>query len=555
MTSQNVRFFLMAVLGVVGMMLYQAWQHEHGVSLTEKKPNAVTLAKASEDREIPDTHPALSSSPETPAVPLPPVSRQVRVKTDVLELTIDTAGGDIVRLTLPNYVDEREGHNIEHVLFDQSEKRYYIAQSGMSSQQGPDVPLKGRAVFTTQETTYELPNGENELVVDLKTETKQGVFITKRFKFRRGDYLIGVEYLIKNQSTENYRASPYARLKRKGSAETTGAFMGVQTFTGAAISTPETPYKKFTFKDIQEKPFEKSLQGGFAAMDEHYFVSAWVPSKDSTNLYQTLKLGSDIFGVGFVSSPIEVAPTQTKSIALQLYAGPEVAETLEKIAPGLQYAVDYGILWPICQPIFWLLKKLYQLTGNWGVAIILITVLIKGIFYKLSASSYRSMANMRRLQPKIEALKQRYADDKAKFSQAVMELYKKEKVNPVGGCLPILVQIPVFISLYYTLLGSVELRLAPFMLWLTDLSDKDPYYVLPLLMGASMFLQQKMSPPPADPVQAKVMLLMPIIFTALFLNFPSGLVLYWLVNNLLSISQQWFISKQFEKTVAHHGAK
>ena len=360
-----------------------------------------------------------------------------------------------------------------------------------------------------------------------------------------------MEYLIYNKGKEDYKGSFYARLKRKAGKDTSGGFLGVQTFTGAAIHTPETPYKKISFKDIADKPLEESVQGGWAAMVEHYFVSAWVPSSGVTSQYQTNSLEHDIYSVGFVESVLTVGRGEEKSIKAQLYAGPEITEDLGKLAPGLELAVDYGILWPICQPIFWLLKKAFQLTSNWGLAIILTTIIIKALFYKLSASSYRSMGNMRKLQPKLEALKQRFGDDKQKYSQGMMELYKKEKINPLGGCLPVLVQIPVFIALYYVLLGSVELREAPFYFWITDLSGKDPYYVLPILMGLSMLVQQKLNPAPPDPVQAKVMMLMPVVFTVLFLNFPSGLVLYWFVNNVLSIAQQWFITRRIELSLRH----
>ena len=553
MNTQNIRFFLFAAIMLISMLLYNAWQQEHvqPKHALAKTPKAEQVASV---EHIPPTVGEKTTLEETPAV-AEHADRHIQVKTDVLNLTIDKVGGDIIQLILPAFAEDQKNYGQGYILLDHSSRRYYIAQSGLASEQGPDKRGIGRGKFETAQKAYQLHENQNELKVDLKTHTAQGVEIIKRFSFQKGSYAINVEYLIHNKGKEPYKGNFYARLKRKDETKSSGGFLGIQTFTGAAIHTAETPYKKISFKDIQEKPIDQSVQGGWAAMVEHYFVSAWIPPKDETCTYQTHKSEEEIYSVGLVEPTIHVAPGEEKSISAKLYAGPEITEDLQKLAPGLELSVDYGILWPICQPIFWLLKKIHHFTGNWGLAIILITVLIKLLFYKLSASSYRSMGNMRKLQPRLEALKERYGEDKQKFSQSVMELYRKEKINPLGGCLPILVQIPVFIALYYVLLGSVELREAPFIGWITDLSDKDPYYVLPILMGASMLIQQKLNPAPADPVQAKVMMLMPVVFTVLFLNFPAGLVLYWLVNNVLSIIQQWFITKRIESTAISHAAK
>jgi len=551
-TSQNIRFFLFAALVLCGMLLYNAWKQDHSSkSIQALTETGTTLSKkGAEDKDIPQILKEKTSIEETV---VPDLSRQVQIKTDVYNLTIDKLGGDITHLILSKYAEDQNAFGQGFVLFDNTSKRYYIAQSGLTGEQGPDKRGVGRAIYKSDHPSYQLENNKDELSVDLKI-TSGDVDIIKRFSFQRGSYVIGVEYLIYNRAKNDYSGSFYARLKRKPEPESGVGFLGIQTFTGAALHTPETPYKKISFSDIMDKPLEQSIQGGWAALVEHYFVSAWIPAKDVTSIYQTNKLDNDIYSIGLVESAVVVAPGEEKSIKTQLYAGPEITEILEKLAPGLELSVDYGILWPICQPIFWLLKMAFQFTGNWGLAIIVTTILIKLLFYKLSASSYRSMGNMRKLQPKLEALKERYGDDKQKFSQATMELYKKEKINPLGGCLPVLIQIPVFIALYYVLLGSVELREAPFYLWITDLSAKDPYYVLPILMGASMLVQQKLNPAPPDPMQAKVMMLMPIIFTVLFLNFPSGLVLYWFLNNVLSIAQQWYITRNIENK-SHHGAK
>lgn len=589
MLQQNTRFFLIAALIFVGSLLYFEWQKDHPIkpspsaelktqsasqnanqtqsSSANASKTALSEKEQEELKDIPTVSPAKSTKTveavqenQSAANQTAEAQSLVSVKTDVFDVKINPKGGDIVYLRLKKFQNEDKKHlsadDEGFILLDESLRRYYIAQSGLTGPQGPDSKSEGRAKYKVKDTVYELKPEEDRLEVDFTTQTN-GVNITKQFVFLRGDYTIGVNYLIDNNTNKEYQANFYGQLKRKIEKEpgSTGflGMGGVQTFTGAAIYTPDTPYKKITFKDMKNKPLSTDVEGGWAAMLEHYFLSSWIPEAGINYSYQTQFLEPDTYTLGFVGPQIIVpAKTQT-TVNAKLYAGPEVPDALGKLSPGLDLTVDYGILWPLCKPIFWLLKKMYLLTHNWGVAIILVTVIIKLLFYRLSASSYRSMGNMRKLQPRMEALKERYGDDKQKFSQAVMELYKKEKINPLGGCLPILVQIPVFIALYYVLLNSVELRQAPFVLWITDLSDKDPYYVLPVLMGISMWVQQKMNPTPPDPVQAKVMMAMPIVFTVLFLNFPSGLVLYWLVNNVLSILQQWFISRSIE--TKPHGAK
>lgn len=550
MTTQNIRFFLLASLVLLGTLLYNTWEQEKTVHpKTSVVLDPAGGSKHPSEQDIPDLH----SEPEKSSTIESANQRQdiVTIKTDVFSLKVDTVGGDIVQLKLLKYAENQETFGEGFVLFEQSASRHYVAQSGLTGEFGPDKRGVGRAKFRTTQAHYELDPEQEVLTVDLTTVTAEQVAVTKRFIFNRGSYVIDVQYLIHNKGIRDYKGSFYARLKRKPSPEAGSGFLGVQTFTGAAIHTEKTPYKKINFKDLTEKSVEQSVKGGWAAMVEHYFVSAWIPSADTTSVYQANKLHDDFYSVGLVSPAITVLPGEAKTIDIKLYAGPEITESLAALAPGLELATDYGIFWPICQPIFWLLKQMHHFTSNWGVAIILTTVLIKLLFYKLSATSYRSMGNMRKLQPKLEALKTRFGDDKQKFSQAVMELYKKERINPLGGCLPVVVQIPVFIALYYVLLGSVELREAPFLLWITDLSAKDPFYVLPILMGGSMLIQQKLNPAPPDPVQAKVMMFMPVIFTVLFLNFPSGLVLYWFVNNVLSITQQWLITRNLESRLHH----
>jgi YidC/Oxa1 family membrane protein insertase len=404
-------------------------------------------------------------------------------------------------------------------------------------------------MFTASSSRFELEEGRDSLTVDLNYRTDTNVQVTKRFTLRRGDYLVDVNYLINNGSNARWQANLFGQIKRDSSpapAATGSGGMGVNPFLGAALTQPDDHFTKFTFEDMAEEPFKAQITGGWIAMIQHYFLSAWIPDPAQTHTFSTRVTRSGFNIAGFTSPALVLDPGQSGEVGARFYAGPKDQYRLEEISPYLDLSVDYGWLWWISQPLFWLLTKIYGFVGNWGVAIILLTVLIKAAFFKLSATSYKSMANMRRVQPKMLAIREEFADDKQKQSQAMMDLYRKEKINPMGGCLPILVQMPVFIALYWVLLESVELRHAPFALWIEDLSVMDPYFVLPLLMGASMWFMQKLNPPPPDPMQAKIMQWLPIIFTFFFLWFPAGLVLYWLVNNLLSMAQQYVITKRIE---------
>jgi YidC/Oxa1 family membrane protein insertase len=397
-----------------------------------------------------------------------------------------------------------------------------------------------------------LADGKDSLTVDLSWQDDTGVKITKRFTLRRGDYLVNVDYLVENNSGARWQANLFGQIKRNSnpppSAESSG--MGMQPFLGFAVTQPDDRFTKFTFDDLAEESFKAQLPGSWIAMIQHYFLSAWIPNPEQTHTYSARVTRSGFNIGGFTSPPLVLDPGQSGTVGAGFYAGPKDQYRLEEISPYLELSVDYGWLWWIAQPLFWLLTKIHSLVGNWGVSIILLTVLIKGAFFQLSAKSYKSMANMRRVQPKMADIREQFADDKQKQSQAMMELYRKEKINPMGGCLPILVQMPVFIGLYWMLMESVELRHAPFILWIKDLSVMDPYFVLPLMMGASMFFMQKLNPPPPDPMQAKIMQWMPVMFTFFFLWFPAGLVLYWVVNNLLSMAQQFVITRQIEAAAA-----
>ncbi|MBT8149199.1 MAG: membrane protein insertase YidC, partial [Gammaproteobacteria bacterium] len=420
-----------------------------------------------------------------------------------------------------------------------------------------------RAVFSSDSDSYTM-QGEQQLAVELVFTASNGVQLRKTFSFKPNDYTIDVNYRIVNQAADPWRGTFYAQIMRDNTADpgTENAAFGMQSYLGAATTTEESPYEKISFKDIEKKPFRNTHTNGWIAMIQHYFVSAWIPERDQSYHYFTKKAKNGHNIIGLYSDPIVIQAGQSSDVGATFYAGPKNQYRLAELAQHLDLTIDYGWLWMISQPLYALLHmfatgdlhvfdKVFHVFGgfnNWGVAIIMLTVVVKALFFRLSAASYRSMANMRRVQPKLLALRERYANDKQAQSKAMMELYQKEKINPLGGCLPILIQMPVFIALYWALMESVELRHAPFALWIKDLSVMDPLYILPLLMGATMWFQQKMNPAPPDPMQAKVMAWMPVVFTFFFLWFPAGLVIYWVSNNILSIAQQWVITRQIEKS-------
>ena len=470
----------------------------------------------------------------------------IQVKTDVLNLEIDPVGGDVVQLRLPLYPRRQDHPEIPFQLFDNGGERIFLAQSGLTGANGPDARATGRPVYSATQKSYQLTDGQNDLVVDLKF-SDGGVNYIKRFTFKRGLYDLTVSYVIDNQSAQPWNGNLFAQLKRDSSADPSSTTAtGTATYLGAAMWTPSEPYKKVSMKDIDKGSVKDTVQGGWVAWLQHYFVTAWIPNKTDSNTVTTRKDSAGNYIIGFTGPALTVVPGAKAETTTTLYAGPKSQAVLKELSPGLELTVDYGILWFIAQPIFWLLQHIHSIVGNWGWSIIFLTMLIKGLFFPLSAASYKSMARMRAVAPRLAALKEQHGDDRQKLSQSMMELYKKEKINPLGGCLPILVQMPVFLSLYWVLLESVEMRQAPWLLWITDLSIKDPFFILPIIMGATMFIQQRLNPTPPDPMQAKVMKLMPIIFTFFFLWFPAGLVLYWVVNNTLSITQQWYITRSIE---------
>jgi YidC/Oxa1 family membrane protein insertase len=472
----------------------------------------------------------------------------VHVRTDVLDVQIDLNGGDIVYASLPAYSTTLETPDKPFVLLQQDKSRTYIAQSGLVGRDGTDTAA-GRPQYSAEQAAYTLGD-DNELVVELQYETPEHVQIRKRFLFTRGQYLIGLNYRIDNVSDKPWQGALFGQLKRDNSADPNAATggLGMHSYLGAAAPTAKTTYEKLPFKNMKEKPLNEQLTGGWIGVIQHYFLSAWVPDQKTQNQLTTLVTGDEQHIVRFTSPTQEIAAHNGGEFNARLYVGPKDQYALREIAPGLELSVDYGVLWMIAQPIFWLLTKIHGFLGNWGWSIVIVTLIVKILFFWLNAKAYTSMANMRKVQPKLVEIRERYADDRQKQSQEMMSLYKTEKINPLGGCLPIVVQMPVFLALYWVLQESIELRHAPWILWIKDLSAMDPYLILPLLMGASMFIQQKLNPAPPDPMQAKVMQWMPVMFTFFFLWFPAGLVLYWVVNNTLSIAQQYIITKRIAKT-------
>ena len=473
-------------------------------------------------------------------------SRFIRVHTGTVQLAIDLTGGDIVELALSKHLQKIDEPDQPFILLEENTNRTYIAQSGLIGPNGID---KGqRAQFSSQSSNYTMDAGEESLEVDLLWSNEEGLEVIKRFTFHRDSFVVNVDYLITNNSSTRFEANLFGQIKRDSSEDPSASSsgMGMVPFLGAAVTQPDDRFTKFDFDEMKEEPFKGQLPGGWVAMIQHYFLSAWIPNPEKTHNYSTRVTKSGFNIAGFTSPTLTVDPGNEGSTGAEFYAGPKDQYALRDISPYLELSVDYGFLWWIAQPIFWLLTQIQSIVVNWGLAIILLTVVIKGAFFQLSAKSYKSMANMRKVQPKMADIREQFADDKQKQSQAMMELYKKEKINPMGGCLPILVQMPVFIALYWVLMEAVDLRHAPFILWIHDLSVMDPYFVLPLIMGASMWFMQKLNPPPPDPMQAKIMQWMPVMFTFFFLWFPAGLVLYWVVNNLLSMAQQYVITKRIE---------
>lgn len=525
----NRRLILLFVFGFSIIMLWDAWQKHNQPKPPVAATQAVPSATANNAVPTPTGGAGSASVPPITAGEMAQAAPKVMVKTDLFKAEISAQGGDLVRLELEKHLanDDREKN---FVLFDSGEHHLYLGQSGLTGDGQPNH----KTLWQILPGNTELKDGQDSLEVKLAASAANGDKVTKTYTFHRGSYLVDVSF------SGAKAANAYFQIARDGKVESSG-YLGASTYTGPAFYTEQDKFQKTSFEDIAKDKAKHAAKAdnGWVAMVQHYFFSAWIPKAGVEREFYARKVG-DMYAAGVI------VPVVDGQVSVPLYAGPQEQDKIKQIAPGLELVVDYGWLTLIAAPLFWVLEVLHKLTGNWGWAIILLTVGVKAIFFPLSAASYKSMAKMKLVAPKLQKLKELYADDRARLNQEMMEMYKKEKINPLGGCLPILIQIPVFIALYWALLGAVEMRNAPWILWIADLSSKDPYYVLPLIMGATMLLQTKLNPAPADPVQAKVMLFMPVIFTGMFLFFPAGLVLYWCVNNTLSIAQQWQINRMIE---------
>jgi YidC/Oxa1 family membrane protein insertase len=551
----NTRLFLFAALVFVGMLMWQQWQADYGpqpVSQTQSQGAGSTAqsgAPAVVD-DLPDLADTVTTS--TPAAgdaaagdetSATDSAQLIQVDTDVIRALIDTRGGVIRSLKLKKYPTSLEKPKDWLELVHSESDAVYILQNGLRNK-ASTAPTH-HSLYRAEKMAYQLEQGQSELVVPLYW-SENGIDVVMSYHFAPGKYLIDVRHRIINQSDQDWQASEYRQIQRSPPLETSRL---LYTYTGAVYYNEETKYEKVTFDDMEDSQLRLESKGGWIAMIQHYFLSAWIPKQQEVNLIYTIantRRSPSTYTIGLRSGNLVVPPGGNGEFASQLFVGPKIVNRMEEISPGLELTVDYGVLTFLSKPLYWLLAWYHGFVGNWGVAIMLLTLTVKAVFYKLSETSYRSMAKMRKVAPRLKTLKERYGSDRQKMNQAMMELYKTEKINPMGGCLPILVQIPVFIALYWALLESVDLRQAPFIFWIKDLSVMDPYYVLPILMGISMVIQQRLNPPPPDPIQAKVMMALPFVFTVFFAFFPSGLVLYWVVNNTLSIAQQWVITKRIE---------
>ena len=550
----NPRVLLYFTLLFIIYMIWAQWQMDYG-----PKPETVALSNGGQttvvNNGIDDIPQAVIAKTDkttgnNPASPLAKEavtsSERIKIITDVLDIEIDTRGGDIRRAVLRKYPVKADEPEEKLVLMTDEVINYHVAQSGLVSVNKGTAPSHNE-IFRSEKNIYRLAEGVDIIEVPLYWESDNGVKVKKVLTFKRNDYVIDVQYFI-TAGDEPWNGSDYMQITRARPVDNNGnAF--IHTYTGGVVYSDEIKYEKYNFDDIAEKDLKYQLEDGWFAMIQHYFLASWIPEAGKSALYfSRYNRAKDHYTLGARTSAIAIEAGQTGKISSQFVVGPKLQNKLEEIAPGLDLTVDYGVLTIFAKPLFWLLNFFHGIFDNWGWAIIFLTITVKAVFYKLSEMSYRSMAKMRKVAPRIKQMKEQFGDDRQAMSKAMMDMYKREKINPMGGCLPILVQMPVFISLYWVLLESVEMRHAPFILWITNLTDKDPYFVLPLLMGISMFIQQRLNPAPVDPIQQKVFQIMPFAFTIMFAFFPSGLVLYWVVNNILSITQQYVITKRIENS-------
>ena len=541
------RALLWGIFSVSLVMLWDGWNKHNGQPSMFAPPVAASAAAAG-------SAPGVPAAPAQPAgvAPLPGLaaggepSRTIDISTDLVRASIDTRGASLVGLTLPRYRDEHDTSK-PVMLFDRSAQRVYQADSGLIPQLAGQAALPNHTTpMTLVPGPLTLADGQNELAVSFESAEQGGVKLRKTYVFKRGDYAVRVRHEVVNTSAVPVAAQLYLQLARDGTVPSTSIFMGPAAFTGPAVYTDAAKFQKIDFADIEKSKadHEKSADNGWIAMVQHHFVGAWIFNDKVARSFQTKREGTNLYSVAMTLPVDAIAPGATKTVETTLYAGPQEENKLEALAPGLELVKDYGWVTMLAKPLFWLLDKLHGLIGNWGWSIVALVVLLKIAFYWLNASAYRSMGKMKAVNPKIMEIRERYKADPQKMQQEMMRIYREEKVNPLGGCLPIFIQMPFFIALYSVLLASVEMRGAPWIGWITDLSVQDPYYILPALMTVTTLFQTWLNPTPPDPVQAKMMWIMPLLFSVMFIFFPAGLVLYWFVNNLLSIAQQWMINRQ-----------
>ena len=542
----NNRFLLYAAYGLVIFMIWQQWTIENSPVRSSVQSEESISSELSEtnDADIPEAGISKAKKERKVSGNNAKKGQFFKISNSNIELTVSSIGGDIVESRLLNFREKAEIGSNPISLFTQKRENY-IAQSGLIHEKTDDSRQVAE-LAPNHHDDFKLLKLADRYVELIWQDKSKKIKVLKKITLKEDDFVADISYEISNNSSKDWVGRAYNQLRR--SKPTEGRSWITPSFFGAAFYEDDS-YKKVSFDEISDSQMAEQISGGWVAMMQHYFVSAWAGKEGENSLFYTKEIkgknGTE-YSIGMRSEPIFIEPEQTANFSRTLFVGPKLQKNLEKVSPGLDLTVDYGMLTFLSKPLFWLLDKIYSFTANWGWSIILLTILIKVLFYKLSETSYRSMAKMKKFTPKIQTIRERYADDRQKLNQAMLEMYKQEKINPLGGCWPILIQIPVFIALYWVLLESVEMRHAPFILWIDDLSSKDPFYVLPLLMGVSMYIQQKLNPTPPDPVQAKVMQFLPIIFTAFFAFFPSGLVLYWVANNILSIAQQWKIVRTIE---------
>ncbi len=571
LTPEIQRIVLLVALAVTGYFMILAWNDDMQENRKPIEYEAAPLAAPATESSVPDDTPAEAIPSQNPVSDVPDESllveegiavtaetpaasangnNLVMVETPTLKVWIDLTGGDIVRVQLPKFPVELELPDTPYLLLDRSPTQTYVAQSGLIGPDGPDSTARPR--FEAESSEIFIAEGEERAVV-LRTAIDGGE-LRKVFVFRGDDYLVDLRYEMDNRSADTKRAGMFAQIKRDSRPPPTDESFSLapQPYLGAALTTPEERYFKIDFEDIDDDgPMPRTtVTGGWIALLQHYFLSAWVPPAEQNNNFYARRGGDGNYLFGYTGPAQTVEPGQTGVWEASFYAGPKDQKRLEEIAENLNLTVDYGFLWWVAVPLFYILDWLYEMVGNWGVAIILLTIIVKAALYPLSAAGYKSMANMRRVAPAMKKLQERYANDREKLSREMMALYKKEGANPLGGCLPMLLPMPIFLALYWVLFESVELRQAPFIFWIEDLAVMDPYFILPLAMGASMYWMQTLNPQMGDPMQQKMMKMMPIMFTVLFLFFPAGLVLYWLVNNILSVAQQQYVYRKAEKAQA-----